>query len=184
MKILMPTSPLSLDDLFSLAYEELRRLAATVRRNDPNSSLSPTALVHEAWLKLQSRTEVPFSQLHFRRLAARAMRQIVVDLARRRITEKRGAGVLLITYDAEIDEGTITGEDMILLHEALDALALEAPRQAQVVELRYFGGFDLDEIAELLSVGSATVSRDWRAARAWLRANLNGRPPPEEDGVV
>ncbi len=167
-----PTRP-TLDELFSLAYEELRRLAATVRQNDPNSSLSPTALVHEAWLKLQGRADVPAdSRLHFRRLAARAMRQIVVDLARRRITEKRGAGSALVTYDDDLEDAAATGEDVLLLHDALDALATQAPRQAGVVELRYFGGFDLREIAELLDVGTATVSRDWRAAKAWLAANL------------
>ncbi|MBX3146808.1 MAG: sigma-70 family RNA polymerase sigma factor [Gemmatimonadales bacterium] len=167
-----PTHP-SLDELFSLAYEELRRLAATVRQNDPNSSLSPTALVHEAWLKLQGRAGVTTeSRLHFRRLAARAMRQIVVDLARRRLTEKRGAGPALITYGDDLNDAGPTGDDVLLLHDTLESLATHAPRQARVVELRYFGGFDIHEIAELLEVGPATVSRDWRAAKAWLGAHL------------
>lgn len=158
-----------LDDLFSLAYEELRRLAATVRRNDPNSSLSPTALVHEAWLKLQARGEVRTeSRLHFRRLAARAMRQVIVDLARRRVTGKRGGDKVMVTYDEHLESAEATGEAVVLLHDALDALAGHSPRQARIVELRYFGGFDIREIAESLDIGPATVSRDWRAAKAWL----------------
>lgn len=160
----------SLDRLFSLAYEELRRLAATVRRNDPSATLTPTALVHEAWLKLAATPELaPLSPLHFRRIAARAMRQVLVDAARRRLTAKRGQGRPFLTLDPETDAAMITGADEFLaLHDALGELAARSPRQAEMVELRFFGGLEVGEAAEVLGVSEATILRDWRAAKAWL----------------
>jgi RNA polymerase sigma factor (TIGR02999 family) len=170
----MPPERQPVDDLFSLAYEELRRLASTVRRGDPSMTLSPTALVHEAWVKLAASPEIAAtSRLHFKRIAARAMRQVLVDAARRRNAEKRGAGAALVTFEESLDQGPEgSADDVLALHEALDDLARVSPRQAQMVECRFFGGLEVSEIAELLGVSEATVLRDWRVAKAWLAQEL------------
>ena len=167
----------ALDALFSATYEELRRLAAMVRRGDPSATLSPTALVNEAWLKLADSPHLAdTSRLHFRRIAARAMRQVLVEAARRRQAEKRGGGVAAVTFDEALvggaPAGATTEDDLIALDGALDALAAANPRQAAVVESRFFGGLDPAETAELLGVSEATVFRDWRAAKAWLAREL------------
>jgi RNA polymerase sigma factor (TIGR02999 family) len=163
----------SLDELFSLAYEELRHLAASVRRDDPAATLSPTDLVNEAWLKLSGSPEVAdTSPLHFRRIAARAMRQVLVEAARRRKAGKRGGGARPVTFDDGLDIRAAGPEDILGLHEALDALARLDPRQAMMVESRFFGGLGMGEIAQLLGVSEATVLRDWRAARAFLAHEL------------
>jgi len=162
----------ALDDLFSAAYEELRRLAASVRRNDPAATLSPTALVNEAWLKLADSPAVAdTSPLHFKRIAARAMRQVLVEAARRRTADKRGGGAAVVTFDDAIGAMT-TAEDVLGLDAALEALAKLEPRQALMVESRFFGGLDVAETAQLLDVSEATVLRDWRAAKAWLSREL------------
>ncbi|MHB1328070.1 MAG: ECF-type sigma factor [Gemmatimonadales bacterium] len=161
------------DDLFSLAYEELRRLASSVHRDDPHASMNPTALVHEAWLKMaRSPGLATMSQLHFKRIAARAMRQILVDAARRRNAHKRGAGVAVITYDDAIGGTLASADELIGLDAALDELARLNPRQASMVESRFFGGLETREIAEDLGISEATVLRDWRAAKAWLGRQL------------
>jgi len=163
----------ALDHLFSVTYEELRRLASSVRRSDPNASLSPTTLVNEAWLKLRSSpglAAVP--RLHFKRIAARAMRQVLIEAARRRKSQKRGGGLAIVTFE-EAAAQTSTGADQLLsLEAALEELARLEPRQALVVESRFFGGFDVAESAELLGVSEATILRDWRAAKAWLAREL------------
>jgi RNA polymerase sigma factor (TIGR02999 family) len=165
----------ALDDLFSAAYEELRRLAASVRRNDPAATLSPTALVNEAWLKLADSPAVAdTSPLHFKRIAARAMRQVLVEAARRRTADKRGGGVAVVTFDDAIGSVT-TADDVLGLDAALEALAKLEPRQALMVESRFFGGLDVAETAQLLDVSEATVLRDWRAAKAWLSRELRQR---------
>jgi RNA polymerase sigma-70 factor, ECF subfamily len=162
----------ALDDLFSAAYEELRRLASAVRRNDPSATISPTALVNEAWLKLADSPAVAnASPLHFKRIAARAMRQVLVEAARRRKADKRGGGLAVVTLDDSM--GPIsTADDVLGLDAALESLARIAPRQAQMVESRFFGGLDVGETAALLQVSEATVLRDWRAAKAWLAREL------------
>lgn len=166
----------TLDEVFSLAYEELRRLAASVRRDDYGATLSPTALVNEAWVKLAATPEVAdTSPLHFRRIAARAMRQVLVDAARRRNAEKRGAGAVMVTLDDDLDGLAVSEDEVIALDDALNRLAELNPRQARMVECRFFGGLEVAETAELLGVSEATVLRDWRAARAWLAREL-GRP--------
>jgi RNA polymerase sigma factor (TIGR02999 family) len=162
-----------LDQLFSVAYEELRRLAATVGRHDPSATLSPTALVHEAWLRLAGSPPAEVaSPLHFKRIAARAMRHVLVDAARRRNAQKRGADVAFVTFDDALHGGASTADDVLALDEALERLAAFSPRQASMVEYRFFGGFDASQTAELLNVSEATVLRDWRAARAWLAQDL------------
>lgn len=165
----------ALDDLFSAAYEELRRLAASVRRDDPAATISPTALVNEAWLKLADSPAVArTSPLHFKRIAARAMRQVLVEAARRRNAEKRGGGVPVVTFDDAMSS-VATADDVLGLDAALEALAQIEPRQALMVESRYFGGLDVAETAALLGVSEATVLRDWRAAKAWLARELRHR---------
>jgi RNA polymerase sigma factor (TIGR02999 family) len=170
-----PAERRALDDLFSAAYEELRRLAASVRRDDPAATLSPTALVNEAWLKLADSPAVArTSPLHFKRIAARAMRQVLVEAARRRNAEKRGGGGAVVTFDDAMASVT-TANDVLGLDAALEALARIEPRQALMVESRFFGGLDVAETAELLGVSEATVLRDWRAAKAWLGRELRHR---------
>ncbi|MFL5507158.1 MAG: ECF-type sigma factor [Gemmatimonadales bacterium] len=165
----------ALDDRFSLAYEELRRLAASVRRDEPGATLSPTDLVNEAWLKLAGSPHLAdTSPLHFRRIAARAMRQVLVEAARRRKATKRGGGVFPVTFDEALDVPVGGADDILSLDEALEALAHISPRQAVLVESRFFGGLGMTEIGELLGVSEATVQRDWRAARAWLARALQG----------
>jgi len=163
----------SRDHLFSAAYQELRRLAASVRRGDPSRTLSPTALVNEAWLKLASSPEfVSTSPAHFKRIAARAMRQVLVEAARRRSARKRGGGVPLVTFDEDTLPPETGSEQLLALDGALETLAQLEPRQALIVESRFFGGLDVRETCEVLGVSEATVLRDWRAARAFLAHEL------------
>jgi RNA polymerase sigma factor (TIGR02999 family) len=163
-----------LDHLFSVTYEELRRLASTVKRGDPSATITPTALVNEAWLKLAGSPELAStSPLHFKRIAARAMRQVLVEAARRRSAEKRGGGdVAFVTFDDALAQPVTASHDLLALDAALEELARLNPRQAQMVESRFFGGLEVSETATLLGVSEATVLRDWRAARAWLAREL------------
>jgi RNA polymerase sigma factor (TIGR02999 family) len=165
---------IELDYLFSVTYEELRRLAYGVKRSDPNATLSPTTLVNEAWLKLAHARGVPkTSPLHFKRIAARAMRQVLVEASRRRRAQKRGGtGALTIVFDESAAGCGALGEDLLRLDSALDDLARIEPRQAMMVESRFFGGLSVGETAKLLDVSEATILRDWRAARAWLAHEL------------
>jgi RNA polymerase sigma-70 factor, ECF subfamily len=164
----------ALDHLFSATYEELRRLASSVRRDDSNASLSPTTLVNEAWMKLAGSPAFrSTSPLHFKRIAARAMRQVLIEAARRRRAAKRGGDdVRFVTFDESIDHAASTADDLLALDTALDDLARLHPRQAAMVESRYFGGLDVAEAAALLDVSEATILRDWRAAKAWLAAQI------------
>jgi RNA polymerase sigma factor (TIGR02999 family) len=169
----VPQDRLALDQLFSAAYEELRRLASSVRRRDPSATLSPAALVNEAWLKLAGSPGIgATSRLHFKRIAARAMRQVLIEAARRRNARKRGAGADLVTFDDGIDETATSSTDVLALDAALEGLAGLNPRQAAMIESRFFGGLDVNETAQLLGVSKATVLRDWRAAKAWLSGEL------------
>ena len=164
----------ALDQLFSVTYEELRRLASAVRRGDPSATLNPTALVNEAWLKLAKNPEIATtSPLHFKRIAARAMRQLLVEAARRRNAGKRGGGAqITVTFDDAVQKKASCGEDLLALNKALDTLTQMNPRQAIMVESRFFAGLDIPETATLLNVSEATVLRDWRAAKAWLAHEL------------
>ena len=165
----------ALDDLFSATYEELRRLASSVKRGDPGQTINPTALVNEAWVKLANSPNLgAASHLHFKRIAARAMRQVLVEAARRRNSQKRGGkeDVAIITFDESLVPRAQSGKDLLALHCALEELARLDARQALMVESRFFGGLEVNEIAELLHVSEATVMRDWRAAKAWLSNEL------------
>jgi len=162
------------DQLFTATYEELRRLASVVRRGDPSATLSPTALVNEAWLKLAGSPSIAAtSRLHFKRIAARAMRQLLVEAARRRNASKRSSGAeITVSFDEAMQKTPTGSQDLLALNDALDELARMNPRQAEMVESRFFGGLDIPETASLLNVSEATVLRDWRAAKAWLAHEL------------
>jgi RNA polymerase sigma-70 factor, ECF subfamily len=162
-----------LDELFSLTYEELRRLASSVRRGDPSATLSPTVLVNEAWLKLAASPRFSAtSQLHFKRIAARVMRQLLIEAARRRNAAKRGGSEVSVAFDDSIQSSPSCSKDLLALDAALNELARMNPRHAVMVESRFFGGMDVNETAEMLNVSEATVLRDWRAAKAWLAHEL------------
>lgn len=162
-----------LEQLFTATYEELRRLASSIRRGDPSATISPTALVNEAWLKLAgSPPLVSVSRVHFKRIAARAMRQVLIEAARRRNAQKRGGGLTPVTFDEALDQPATGADDLLALDAALEELARIQPRQALMVESRFFGGLDISETAELLGVSEATILRDWRAAKAWLAHEL------------
>jgi RNA polymerase sigma factor (TIGR02999 family) len=159
--------------LFSVTYEELRRLASSVRRSHPSATLNPTALVNEAWLKLAGSPEVATtSRLHFKRIAARAMRQVLIEAARRRNAVKRGGAEITVFFEESFQKLPSTEDDLLRLDSALDELERMNPRQATLVESRFFGGLDVAETATLLNVSEATVLRDWRAAKAWLAHEL------------
>jgi len=166
----------ALADLMPFVYAELRRIAARyMRRERPGQTIQTTALVHEAYLRLlKDRARDWRTRAHFVGVAANAMRQILVERARARGAAKRGGGERRIT----IDEGAIAARpgpvDVEALDQALTRLALIDARQARVVELRFFGGLNVDEAAEAMGVSPATLKRDWTLARAWLRRELDG----------
>ena len=175
----------ALDELFSAAYEELRRLAAIVRRDDRSVTITPTTLVNEAWLKLAASPRFTVvSRLHFKRIVGRAMRQVLVEAARRRNAAKRGAGSLFVTLDESAADIVTSGDQFLALDAALSDLERLHPRQAQMVECRFFGGLDLAETADVLGVSEATIQRDWRAARAWLAREVRrGLPTPSDEAA-
>lgn len=162
------------DEMFQLAYDELHRLATAMQR-DGSQTLGPTALVNEAWLKLQAYPGFRWdSPLHFRRIAARAMRQVLVEAARQRTAEKRGGpNNQLVTLDPNISAASMTAEAVISLNDVLDELARVSPRQSKLIELRFFAGLEVAEAAEALGVSEATALRDWRASKAWLAHRLS-----------
>lgn len=171
-----PLDRQAIDELFSRTYEELRRLATAVRRGDHAATINPTALVNEAWVKLAASPPAAIdSVLHFKRIAARAMRQVLVEAARRRTSEKRGAGSLAVTLDERVDAPREVAHEVVALDAALEQLAQLAPRQAAIVESRFFGGLTPPELERLFGLSEATVLREWRTAKAWLAARLTER---------
>jgi RNA polymerase sigma factor (TIGR02999 family) len=163
------------DKLIPLVYAELRRVAAHYMRTQaPGHTLQTTALIHEAFLKLAGRPEKHWNgRAHFLGVAAQAMRHILVDHARAQDRAKRGGGVHAVSLE---ECGAVPVEraaELVALDEALDRLAAIDPRKARVVEMRYFGGLSVDEVAELLVVSPDTVMRDWRLAKTWLRRELS-----------
>ncbi|OJV40090.1 MAG: hypothetical protein BGO25_09255 [Acidobacteriales bacterium 59-55] len=163
----------ALDQVFAATYQELRRLASKIRSDDPCATLSPTALVNEAWFKLVDYPALDLkSKLDFKRLAAHAMRQLLIESARRRNADKRGGNQALVTFDESLEYAPACARDLLALDAALDALAELNSRQALMVEYRFFGGLEVSEIAGQLNVSEATVLRDWRAAKAWLASEL------------
>jgi RNA polymerase sigma factor (TIGR02999 family) len=167
-----------LEALMPAVYAELRRLAAHYLRGErPGQTLQPTALVHEAYLKLQKdRPERWQNRAHFCAIAAHAMRQILIERARARDALKRGGGVPRVTFDeglpAKAPGDHDRGFDMIALDEALERLAALDAGQARIVELRFFGGLSIEETADAMGISPATVKRHWALARAWLAREL------------
>ena len=163
------------EDLLPLVYDELRRIARSAMRGEREGhTLQTTALVHEAYLRLVGSDISWEGSGHFMRVAARAMRRILVDHARKRSRQKRGAGDAPVSLDTleEILPGGARPDDMLELDEALERLSALEERKGQVVELHYFGGLSYDAVAEALGISSATVHRDLRMARAWLYKEL------------
>jgi RNA polymerase sigma factor (TIGR02999 family) len=164
----------ALTELMPIVYGELRRLAGHyMNREQSDHTLQPTALVHEAYLRLAKSRNGGFNnRVHFYGAAAQAMRRILVDHARLRGADKRGRDAVVLNL-ADIDIAVDLDQDLVALDDALKRLTLIAPRPAQVVELRYFGGMTIEEVAELLDVAPVTVKRHWAFARAWLHRALN-----------
>jgi RNA polymerase sigma-70 factor (ECF subfamily) len=162
------------DKLLPLVYDEFRALARHyLAQERANHTLQPTALVHEAYMKLVDQTRVDWQgRSHFFAVAAQAMRRILVDHARSRQRDKRGGGRARVVLDEAVALSPQKDEDVLALDEALERLAMLDPRQAKVVELRFFGGLSVDEVAEALSVSKRTVEGDWTFARAWLSREL------------
>lgn len=170
----------ALDELMPLVYAELHRLAASyLKRERRGHTLQATALVNEAYMLLVDQTRVEWqNRAHFLGIAARLMRRILVDHARRRRADKRGGGARRVTLDETLlADGEGHDLDLVALDGALRELAETDERLGRLVELRYFGGLTIDETAEVLEVSPATVKRDWVTARAWLYRALRGESP-------
>jgi RNA polymerase sigma factor (TIGR02999 family) len=163
----------ALQKLVPLVYEELRRRARLLMgRERPGHSLRPTALIHEAYLRLVGSKPVAWQdRSHFYALSSRLMRQVLVDHARSRRSRRRGGGAVAVSFDEELTCQE-PAPDLVRLDEALRALAETDERKSRVVELRFFGGFTAEETAEVLKVSPQTVLRDWRLAKAWLDREL------------
>ena len=165
-----------------VVYAELRKIAdAYLRRERSDHTLQPTALVHEAWLRLVKQDGGQFDhRKQFFALAAQVMRRILVDHARAANAGKRGGGATPLTLDESTIAGAAPAVELLALDEALAQLASASPRQARVIELRYFGGLDLNEVAEVLGVSAPTISRDQKAAEAWLAQAMSAQPRDDE----
>ena len=169
----------ALDDLIPHVYRELKRLARRHMRSSDCGTLQTTALVHEAYIRLVDLTSVRWQdRAHFFAVAAQIMRGILVDAARARRAQKRG-GLLRrsdpstnVDLDQIPDMGSGRAEEILAIHEALDRLAKMDPRQAQVIEMRFFGGLSVEETAEVLKISPQSVMRDWKLAKAWLRREI------------
>jgi RNA polymerase sigma factor (TIGR02999 family) len=167
--------PQALDRLTPIVYDELHRLAHHYMRGErPGHGLQTTALVNEAYLRLVGYNRMQWQdRAHFFAVSAQVMRRILVDYARRQ-NVKRGAGTLHFS----LDDGAVIGHEpmgqIVALHDALEALARFDPRKARVVEMRFFGGLTVEDVAEVLNVSAITVMRDWSSAKAWLYRELGG----------
>jgi RNA polymerase sigma factor (TIGR02999 family) len=161
--------------LLEILYADLRRIAAYhLSRERPDHSLQPTALVHEVYVRVFGSTRpVTRNRGHFMALAARVMRRLLVDRARTRNAEKRGRGLTIVPLEGDLPYHDDRSEEFLAVHAAIERLREWAPRQSQIVEMRFFAGMEEEEIADYLSVSSRTVKRDWAMARAWLHAELS-----------
>ena len=163
------------DELLPLVYDQLRAMAAAYFRGQrPNHTLQPTALVHEAYLKLIRADSPPKSRAHFCAVAATAMRQILMNHARAKRAEKRDAKVADLTVGQLATPSMAPTLDLLALDEALSKLSELGERLARLIELRFFGGLNMEEVAQVIDVSLPTVERDWRRARAWLNRELSG----------
>jgi RNA polymerase sigma factor (TIGR02999 family) len=168
--------PKAAEELLVLVYDELRRIAAfKMAHESPGQTLQPTALVHEAWMRLVGNESPTFNnRAHFFHTASEAMRRILIDRARRKRTERHGGGHLRVEFDG-FDPAAPSADDQLLaVHEAVDKLALEHPVQAQLVKLKYFAGMTNEEVSEVMGVSVATVKNYWTFSRAWLLDEIDG----------
>jgi RNA polymerase sigma factor (TIGR02999 family) len=171
------------DDLMPLVYGELRRRAARYLRHErPDHTLQPTALVHEAFVRLVGQDHVTWqNRAHFFGIAAQMMRRILVDHARAHQAAKRPEAALRVAWDERVGVTQPRDCELLLLDQALEELSTRDPRQGRIVELRYFAGLSEEEAAEVLSISRTTVTREWRMAKAWLHRRLTsgatGRTP-------
>ena len=165
----------AVDLLIPIVYQELRRLAAGYLRDERSAAtLAPTVLVHEAYLRLVSQDMPDWqSRSHFFGVAARLIRQILVDHARRRKSAKRGGEVAKVSLEEAFASGAHRSPDLVALDDALNELAKIDPRQSRIIELRFFGGLSIDECAEALNVSTATVGREQRLAEAYLHRQMS-----------
>ena len=165
----------ALDRLVPLVYDELRGVARRhLQRERPGHALQATALVHEVYLRLVDVDRLPLkNRTHFFAVAAKLMRQILVDHARLQRADKRGGGVTMLSLDEVSPAAQATSVDVLALDEALDALSSLDDRQCRVVELRFFAGLNIDEAADALEISPATVEREWALAKAWLFRRLS-----------
>jgi RNA polymerase sigma factor (TIGR02999 family) len=174
--------PNSLDDLFNVSYRELCRLAACIRRSDAHATISTATLVHETWIRLSSAEGLESTtRLHLKHIVARAMRQYVIQAARRRRALKRGGMEIFVTLDESMDFPVSSDQELLALDDTLAELAHTNRRQADLIELRFFAGLDVAEAAEALGVAEVTAQRDWRAAKAWLAAQTRRGNEPGVD---
>ncbi len=169
------------EELLPLVYEELRKLAAVRLANErPGQTLQATALVHEAWIKLAGSDRQQWhGRSHFFAAAAEAMRRILIETARRKAAQKRGAGIHLEELHESRIELRAPADEILAVNDALEQLARAEPVTAQIVKLKYFVGMTLPEIAEALEVSLSTVERHWSFARAWLRTAVRGESRPK-----
>ena len=167
----------ALDRLVPVVYQKLRRLARHhMAGQRPGHTLQATALVNEAYMRLIDCEQVNWKdRAHFFAISAQMMRRVLVEFARSRQYQKRGAGARKTSLDEGVIASPQRGQDLVALDDALQALAAEYPRQAQVVELRFFGGLNVEETAEVLHVSAITVMRDWQLAKVWLARELKKR---------
>jgi RNA polymerase sigma-70 factor (ECF subfamily) len=169
----------ALDALVPFVYDELRRRARQyLRREGHAMSLQPTMLVHEAYLRLVDVRAVEWQdRAHFLSVAARVMRRVLVDLARARGSFKRAGGIERVEFNENLPVAAPWTAELVALDDALTALAQQDARKSEIVQLRFFGGLDVDETAAALRISPRTVMRDWRLARAWLAREMARRPP-------
>jgi RNA polymerase sigma factor (TIGR02999 family) len=174
--------PHAATQLLPLVYDELRRLAAQrLAREAPGQTLQATALVHEAYLRLVDADQAPHwnTRGHFFAAAAEAMRRILVENARRKRSSKHGGGTQRVNLEEAVSYAQEPAEELLSLNDALDQLALEDPRKAELVKLRYFTGLSVQEAADVLGISRATADRYWAYAKVWLYCTISGEAKPE-----
>jgi RNA polymerase sigma factor (TIGR02999 family) len=171
----------ALEKIMPLVYRELHGMARRYMAHErPGHTLQPTALVHEAYVRLVDSAQANFeNRAHFFAVCAQVMRRILVDWARSRHAEKRGGDVPPLELDEALVVGEEPGRDFVALDDALKALTVQDARKGQVVELRFFGGLSVEETAAVLKISPETVKRDWKFAKSWLRHELNSAAKPQ-----
>ncbi|MGC9943193.1 MAG: sigma-70 family RNA polymerase sigma factor [Verrucomicrobiota bacterium] len=171
------SGPAASDHLLELVYDELRRLAAfKLAQQAPGQTLQPTALVHEAWLRLAGSREATFNdRRHFFCAAAEAMRHILIDRSRRKQTHRHGGGFERVELEGFELAAPSPDDQLLAVHESLDKFAAKYPRQAEVVKLRYFTGMTIEEVSQLLGISASTAKNYWNFSRAWLFNEIEGK---------